>query len=252
MVKGILFDIGGTIFTSDKVENENKGKAGSALLQYLQKHDIMLECNKSGAEIAAMVKAGQKAFKDWAESNDLIDIYPFDLFTKWIFTDLSEKEIESLKIIANQAINVWKINGGGWIRHDSIETLKKLHAAGYKLGIISNTDSLDFVTMRLYNNGIHQYFDCVYLSCMSQCRKPNKNIFLEACKDLDCTPDEVVYVGDTISRDVIGSNNAGLKACIRIKTASFHELSVERYKDKDTQYVIEEFAEIVDIITSMK
>jgi hypothetical protein len=64
MVKGILFDIGGTIFTSDKVENENKGKAGSALLQYLQKHDIMLECNKSGAEIAAMVKAGQKAFKD--------------------------------------------------------------------------------------------------------------------------------------------------------------------------------------------
>jgi FMN phosphatase YigB (HAD superfamily) len=64
MVKGIIFDIGGTIFTSDKVENENKEKAGSALLHYLQKHDIMLDCNKSGEEIAAMVKAGQKAFKE--------------------------------------------------------------------------------------------------------------------------------------------------------------------------------------------
>jgi hypothetical protein len=63
MVKGILFDIGGTIFTSDKVENENKSKAGLALLQYLQKHNILLGCDKSGEEIAAIVKAGQKSFK---------------------------------------------------------------------------------------------------------------------------------------------------------------------------------------------
>jgi putative hydrolase of the HAD superfamily len=214
----------------------------------------LLDCNKSGEEIATLVKSGQKAFKAWADNNGLIDIFPFELFTKWIFTDLSAKEKESLKIIANQAINVWKTNGGGWIRHDAAETLKKLHALGYKLGVISNTDSLDFVTKRLYNNGIYQYFEpnCIYLSCASQCRKPNKNIFLEACKDIDCQPNEVVYVGDTISRDVIGSKNAGLKACIRINAVTFHELEKDQYKDKDTQYVINEFSEIINIVASMK
>jgi putative hydrolase of the HAD superfamily len=79
-------------------------------------------------------------------------------------------------------------------------------------------------------------------------RKPNSDIFVEACKDLDCLPEEVVYVGDTISRDVIGSKNAGLKACVRIFKDGFKEDADEKYKNLDTSYVISDFDELENMI----
>jgi putative hydrolase of the HAD superfamily len=120
---------------------------------------------------------------------------------------------------------------------------------GYKLGVISNTDSLDFVTRRLYNNNIFQYFEpgCIYLSSLSQYRKPGKDIFLEACKDLGCKPADVVYVGDTISRDVEGSRNAKLKACIRIESNNIDKSSAEE-KKPDTKFVISKFQNILEIL----
>jgi hypothetical protein len=64
MVKGLLFDIGGTIFTSDKVEKENKAKAGEALLKYFKLHGLLKTCKMTGQQVADAVKAGGKAMKE--------------------------------------------------------------------------------------------------------------------------------------------------------------------------------------------
>jgi putative hydrolase of the HAD superfamily len=129
--------------------------------------------------------------------------------------------------------------------------LKELSEAGYQLGIISNTDSLNYVMIRLVNNKIYKYFnpDCIYLSCMSMTRKPNKGIFIEACKDLNVLPSETIYVGDTISRDVIGAKNANLCACIRINSKSFLEKKeATTLIGQDTKYIIDSLSEIPGII----
>jgi putative hydrolase of the HAD superfamily len=92
---------------------------------------------------------------------------------------------------------------------------------------------------------LYQFFDpnCIYLSVQSQIRKPNSSIFDAACCDLGLKNNEVVYVGDTISRDVIGSKNARLKACIRIKSNFKDEASF-----KDTPYIINDLKEIFELI----
>jgi FMN hydrolase / 5-amino-6-(5-phospho-D-ribitylamino)uracil phosphatase len=43
--------------------------------------------------------------------------------------------------------------------------------------------------------------------------KPNKPIFLAACKALKCTPAEVLHVGDDWLMDVQGALNTGMPAC---------------------------------------
>ncbi|GMO15791.1 MAG: hypothetical protein Ta2E_06890 [Mycoplasmoidaceae bacterium] len=255
MIKGILFDIGGTIFTTDKVEKKNKEKAGLALIKYLQKHGILSSMKKpNGLMIAEQMKTGQKAFKEWAPSHGYIDLSPYDFLSKWVFKNLNKDESNVLRIIANNAINIWKRNGGGFIRPDAAKTLMKLKKLGYRLGIISNTDSLDFVLRRIYDNKIYECFekDCIYLSAVSQYRKPGKDIFIEACRDLDCKPSEVVYVGDTITRDVIGARNAGMKACIRIKSHTCNEPENPGLKKQDTIYIVDEFKDIANMIKTIK
>lgn len=43
--------------------------------------------------------------------------------------------------------------------------------------------------------------------------KPDPGIFLAACALVDCTPDEVLHVGDDAALDVVGAARAGLRTC---------------------------------------
>jgi putative hydrolase of the HAD superfamily len=56
---------------------------------------------------------------------------------------------------------------------------------------------MKYLPMRLYS---YQY----------KCRKPNKHIFLKAAENIDVPPENVMYVGDRIDKDVKGSMRAGM------------------------------------------
>jgi FMN phosphatase YigB (HAD superfamily) len=78
-------------------------------------------------------------------------------------------------------------------------------------------------------------------------RKPQKEIFLAACEDLNVKPSETVYIGDTISRDVSGSNNAKLAACFRIGSTLTTNAD-NGTKSPDTKYVITSLKDIIKLL----
>jgi putative hydrolase of the HAD superfamily len=86
---------------------------------------------------------------------------------------------------------------------------------------------------------LYNFFEpyCIYLSAASKIRKPSPDIFIEVCKEMKIKPNEMVYVGDTISRDVIGAKNAKLRACIRIGKTPEGDKKFENTK-YDTKYKI--------------
>jgi FMN phosphatase YigB (HAD superfamily) len=47
MIKAVIFDIGGTLFYSDKVANDHHQAAGQAVLDYLKKHHININVDAS-------------------------------------------------------------------------------------------------------------------------------------------------------------------------------------------------------------
>ncbi len=95
--------------------------------------------------------------------------------------------------------------------NDTVPTLERLQADGYKLAIVSNWDTpLDPLTERL---GIAKYFDVITASHDTRVRsaKPDPHIFEYTLKAVGVSAEETVHVGDTYEADIVGARNVGIR-----------------------------------------
>jgi HAD superfamily hydrolase (TIGR01549 family) len=102
------------------------------------------------------------------------------------------------------------------IEPDIVQTLTKLTNDGVKLGIVSNTfvhsssldrhlaqcELLEFFPLRIYSYQLH-------------CRKPHKGIFLAAAQQIGEDPEDILFVGDRINKDIKGAIKAGMTPVLK-------------------------------------
>jgi putative hydrolase of the HAD superfamily len=249
MGKAILFDMGGTLEEVVHTEDRNP-VCGNLVMEYLARHNIHLKL--SAAELMARCEGKNKEYRrQGVESH--CELSPFELWSEWYLKDLGVDQ-EKLKVIAENLANIWERNFySRSIRKETRPMLEQLAKRGVPMGVISNTGSLTHVIENLHEYGIHQFFKgCIYLSSLSGYRKPGKVIFIEAAADLGAAPEEAVYVGDTVSRDVRGARSAGYLATIRIQSqltagsdAGFN------IQGEEADYVIKNLLEIPGIIDTL-
>ncbi|MDE2775914.1 MAG: HAD-IA family hydrolase [Chloroflexota bacterium] len=91
------------------------------------------------------------------------------------------------------------------------ETLRRL-SLSYRLGIVTNGYS-DSQRGRLQAAGLLHVFDPLLISEEVGVAKPDARIFELALTKLRLRPDEVLYVGDSISHDRAGCLRAGIDFC---------------------------------------
>ncbi|MDR0388686.1 MAG: HAD family hydrolase [Spirochaetaceae bacterium] len=90
------------------------------------------------------------------------------------------------------------------------ECLTALRDAGLKLGLLS-----DFPPKRKLNYlGLDGFFDAVLCSEDSGMLKPAPAPFLELAKALDQAPSRILYVGNSVSYDILGARGAGMKTAL--------------------------------------
>jgi len=90
------------------------------------------------------------------------------------------------------------------------QTLTELRDRGYKLGLITNRDSVEGFHQVLDETGLWPYFDLVLASGEVGIQKPEPGIFHTALDRLGSQADEAFYVGDNYWADVVGARRAGL------------------------------------------
>jgi putative hydrolase of the HAD superfamily len=88
-------------------------------------------------------------------------------------------------------------------------TLKTLHLAGIRLGVLSNRqepchDYLEEIKLE-------GYFDLVLVAGEVSSWKPDAGIFINALQRLDANSAKTIYVGDNYYADVLGARNAGIE-----------------------------------------
>ena len=93
----------------------------------------------------------------------------------------------------------------------SVETLKALKARGYKLGMVTNGNSL-LQNTKLDTAGIRDLFDMAVVSDDIGIWKPEKGIFEYAMQTLGVTPAQSLFVGDHPVNDIQGALGAGMHA----------------------------------------
>jgi HAD superfamily hydrolase (TIGR01549 family) len=108
----------------------------------------------------------------------------------------------------NQERNLWT-STYPWV----YETLEKLKNQGYRMSMISNADGR--VEQILKELNLLHYFERVFDSTIVGLSKPDKKFFELALSELNLTPNESIYIGDTFFYDVWGANAAGL-GCIHL------------------------------------
>ena len=111
---------------------------------------------------------------------------------------------------------LWRLHGERhlWTGVDrrTAATLRRLRAAGLRLGVVSNSDGR--VDQALAAAGLREYFDVVVDSDLAGVEKPDPRIFSFALEALGLRPDEALYVGDIYDVDVVGAEAAGLRAAL--------------------------------------
>ena len=131
------------------------------------------------------------------------------------------------------------------------EMLGELKAMGLKLGVISNTAALYQVFDSLEEYGIRDFFRDVTLSSVTGFRKPSRDIFTVSLRQMRSRPEECVYVGDTVSRDVIGSKMAGFAFAIQISSQLTKEKDRTLEKALAPDAVIGDIYDVARVVADM-
>jgi FMN phosphatase YigB (HAD superfamily) len=88
-----------------------------------------------------------------------------------------------------------------------LETLTALRGAGYKLGLLS-----DFPPeKKIEYLGLSGLWDAVHCSEYSGALKPHPLSFVKIAGQMNLPPEKILYVGNSVSYDVAGASNAGMK-----------------------------------------
>lgn len=126
---------------------------------------------------------------------------------------------------------------------DNKETLEYLKSKEYRLAIVSNFDYAPTAHMLLQENNLTQLFEVIVISEEVGWRKPKDIIFQSAVNNLDINPEDILFVGDNYSADVIGSKSMGMDAAwINRKKEPEDNL------DPAPDYVVKKMSEIRDFL----
>lgn len=212
MLNTVLFDMGGTL--EDIWNNQETLAAVMEKLQAMLRA-AGLEPGCGPAEFQEKVLAGLKDYKSWSESVCLEkkpeEIWP-DFYLKAFRFDR-----EKLLPITEDLANMWELTYfHRELRPGVHEMLEALEQRGYKLGVISNNASLYNVFNVLEDYGIRRFMRDVTISSVTGYRKPHPEIFRISLRQMQVRAEDCVYVGDTISRDIIGAKRAGFAKAVQI------------------------------------
>lgn len=92
----------------------------------------------------------------------------------------------------------------------SLDTLKNLKDKGFKIGIVTNASRYDFQYKKIRKLGIVSYLDTIVIS-NGGFQKPQPGIFQKALRDINLSPESVVFVGDNPIADIEGAKQIGMK-----------------------------------------
>jgi len=243
-IQAVLFDMGGTL---EELYNDEaiRQEATQGLRELLRERE--LDPGLSLPDLQATVSSGLKAYQSWRKQSE-VELSPDIVWGEYILAGHGLSQ-ERLAAAAEDIALFYETHyHRRSLRPEAPATLEALHQQGFRLAIISNVISRRLVPCKLAEYGIAHYFEPVVTSSGLGWRKPNERIFDEATRLMQLPPEACAYVGDTVSRDVIGARRAGYGLAIQIK--SFLTAKSDRGVDSvPPDAVIQDLRQVVALLT---
>lgn len=215
MVKGVLFDLGGTLvdYLGDATDwrgMERRGLLG--LHRYLSSLGLKLPADEFSERFFNILAQKWRRAVAGQESPTLESII------REIGEELS---LPLLDGTLDQALDAYTgaISRLGRAFDDAAPTLQALKAAGLKIGLLSNTVWRPEHHIRdLERFGLLDFFDALTFSSAEGLWKPSRAAFHAALRRIGVAPSEAVFVGDRMIDDIHGAQSAGLKGVLKLSS----------------------------------
>lgn len=198
MIKAVLFDIDNTLYSYDK----GHAVAWEALCAYVQENlgmdaKTFERCNKEAAAIVA-----ERLGADCASLHNR--------------TLRSYILLEENKLPLHHAVTMGELYWDTLIRSAEpnpgvLTCLSKLKQAGFLLGV--GTDmTIEYQLKKLEKLQMLPLFDFIVSSEEVNVEKPHQKLFHTCAVKAGVSPEECLFIGDSLKKDVMGAKNAGLNA----------------------------------------
>lgn len=247
MITSVLFDMGGTL-EDIYVDAQSEWEAIEKLRDMLVSYGLDPKVEKE--ELKSRADAGWVRYGKYRDSCD-VELKPVPIWCDYVLEDFRFPR-EALAPHCEEIAHMWEVTHfHRALRPRAAEMLEGLKGLGLKLGIVSNTAALYQVFDILKEYGIRDYFQDVTLSSVTGMRKPDPNIFQVAIRQLQSAPEECVYVGDTVSRDIIGSKRAGFAKAIQICSKLTGEKDCGIKREFEPDYMVEDIYQVLPIVREL-
>ena len=203
MIKGIIFDLNGTlidILTDEWSDDVYRTTAG-----FLGYSGVFVSPDELRESYFSLNKEQRRRSLECFPEFDVVKIF-HDIILKKI--SITENDAGRLAVAASQvyrAASLRRLQLYPGVK-EVLDTLK----THFKLAAVSDGQSA-WALPELRMAGLGEYFNQVTVSGDWGFRKPDKRMFELALSELELLPSETIMVGNDIFRDIYGGNEIGMK-----------------------------------------
>lgn len=204
-VKAVLFDLGYTLI------NFNGNLTEVARSSYLVLADGLI---RAGCGIDRQVFANrfqELMYLYYAQRDqDFLELPVYKIVIR-VLEEFGQHCVDQQQIV--DALHaMYLVTEQSWqLEDDTLQMLRDLRTQGYDLGLVSNASDAWDVNNLIDNNGLREFFKVVLISAEVGIRKPDRRIFEKAASALGRTFAEMVMVGDTLTADIFGARQCGMR-----------------------------------------
>ena len=127
---------------------------------------------------------------------------------------------------------------------DSVETLDRLRAEGFRTGLITNGPQ-EMQRWKIQRFDLARHFDVIVIEGEFGRGKPHPDVFLHAMESVRARPEEAWHIGDNLYADIGGAQGAGVHA------AWIHRDRLE-LKDDAAHVPDRVFAHLPELLTALE
>ena len=233
-IRAIFLDLGGTFRIVE--DNLPYKTAARRRIAELCGTDMEAEAFHS------LIEKRYDSYRDWALKY-MCEAPEEMLWTRWLAPECDKALLERNAVELTYELR--KAKGERVVVKNGIETVKTLVSRGYKVGVISDLIGTIEIDEWLDRDGLRPYFCTVQQSSVTMLRKPHPAIYFLALKEAAVRPEESVFVGDNLERDIIGAKASNFGATIAVEYPGAKKLKLTAENMPDG--IIKSFDQLLDV-----